>query len=121
MAAKSSANAIPPSEGPPKDLVGDLREQRPRHREDHRDQVDDEAHHQHRLMPQVGEPVPHRTQPGNLRAGALDRDPRQQHDRVEGREEGDGVDGVQPGEPGERQHHAGDQRSRDRAGRKTVS
>ena len=57
MPANSSANAMPPLSGPPKFDVRDLGEQRPRHPEDHRDDVDEERHQQHRLAREVAEPV----------------------------------------------------------------
>ena len=48
MAAKSSGEREPALLRPEEALVRDLREERPRHPEDHRDDVDDERHHQHR-------------------------------------------------------------------------
>ena len=44
--------------------LGHLREQRARHREDHRDDVDHERHQQHRLRGDEPQPVDHRAQAG---------------------------------------------------------
>jgi hypothetical protein len=45
------------------DLVGERREQRPRHREDHRDEVDDERHEQHLGRAQERQPLEHTAEP----------------------------------------------------------
>ena len=64
IAAKSSAKARPPAGGAAEVVVRDLGEQRPRHAEDHRDQVDDERHQQHRVPAQVGSPSTTERSPG---------------------------------------------------------
>ena len=46
------------------DLLGERREQRPRHREDHRDEVDDEGHEQHLPGAQEAQPLQHAGRPG---------------------------------------------------------
>ena len=68
-AANSSAKARPPPVGAAEVDVRDLGEQRPRHPEDHRDQVDHERHQQHRVAAQVA-PARRRTdaQPGRCRS-----------------------------------------------------
>ena len=115
IAAKSSAKASAALARPAERDVGHLREQRARHAEDHRDDVDDERHHQHRLGPQVAEAVDDRADAGRDRR-AHHRQRRQADDGAEGREERDRVEQVEPGEADQRDQRAADERTGDAAG-----
>ena len=99
-------------------LVGDLREQRPRHTEDHRDEVDDERHQHNGVTREVGEPVPDRAEPPARRpadAGVSGRHRTQPHGRPNRRGAGDRVEQVQRGQVHPAQQHPGQQRPDDRA------
>lgn len=115
----SRAKAMPPSSGPPKAFVPHLGEERPRHAEDHRDQVDDEAHEQHRVQAQVAQAVDHGRQPHPPRAGAgvgaVRRQGRQPEHRPEGGEQAERIHGIQGRETEDRDQRAAHERAADRA------